>query len=489
MKTKTAVKSISWTIVRLTALLAALALPAPPTRAQETKPEAAESGLRRFLERDYLFGDWWGGRSWLAKQGVDLEFLYAAAVPTSLEGGRKSGSVYEGTLLMMLDVDSAKLAGYEGGHFHVSSLALQSGRAFSRNYVGDLNQVSLLDFPDAFRLWELWYEQKLAGGKVALRLGELDIGQDFILPEYYNTLGMVTFLNQTFFFPTMAFNVWDQPYFPTGHHGLASTPYAAPGARLRLEPYAGFYVQAGVYGGNPDRSHAGTGFSLSQSEGALSYYEIGYRHNQGKHDDGPPGNIKLGGWYHTGSFVDMYEGTFNAFDNYAAAAGLGLPPVSVAPARFADGNYGAYLLVDHVLWREIGKTDKAQQGLVGFLLASAAPPDRNLAQFGLNGGLVYKGAIPSRDWDSVGLAASYLKMSDDIRRAQRDLNAYATENFGTALLPEADYEAVLEFNYRAQLAAWWSLQTSLQRVWHPGGRLQAELPDAWVFIVQTAFRF
>jgi carbohydrate-selective porin OprB len=48
---------------------------------------------------------------------------------------------------------------------------------------------------------------------------------------------------------------------------------------------------------------------------------------------------------------------------------------------------------------------------------------------------------------------------------------------------------VLEVNYKAQLAAWCAVDLSLQRVFHPGGRLASEIPDAWVFIVQTTLRF
>lgn len=463
------------------ALATAAALPAAETPAP---PAGESSGLRKFLEQDYLSGDWGGGRSWLSERGVDFEFLYGGSVPVALSGGLDEGSVYAGALLMMLDLDSEKLAGYAGGRFHASSLWLHSGDPFSQTYVGDLNKVNLFDFPDMFRLWELWYEQQFLDGRVSLKLGQLDVGMDFILPEYFNSLGMVSFLNQTFFFPTMAFNVWDQPLFPPGQHGLASTPYGSPGARLRVNLTPALYAQAGVYDGYPDRSTSGTELQLSSDEGALSYFELGYRHNQGPTATGAPGNFKLGGWYHTDDFVDMYQGTFNAFDTYVAASGLPLPPISPGPAEFQGGNYGGYLLIDHMLWREVGKDDPAQQGLVGFALGSMAPADRNLAEWGVNGGLLYKGLIPSRDWDSLSVGFSYLKISDDLREAQGDINAL----LGFPALPEADYEAVLEMGYRAQLAAWWSLQVSAQHVWHPGGNLVTEIPDAWVFIVQTVFR-
>ena len=61
---------------------------------------------------------------------------------------------------------------------------------------------------------------------------------------------------------------------------------------------------------------------------------------------------------------------------------------------------------------------------------------------------------------------------------------------GQAPFPKpADYEGVIKVSYKAQMTAWWTIQPSLQRVFHPGGRLNADIPDAWVFIVQTTLRF
>jgi porin len=473
------------TTLLATCLIAALSPAYPADVAEPTAPET-KSKLRQFAERDYLTGDWGGVRTNLSQRGVDFEFLYAGAVPSSLDGGLKHGSVYQGALLMMMELDSEKLLRYQNGHFRASGLWLHSGDAFSKNYVGDLNQVSMLDFPDSFRLWELWYEHKFFDRKLSLKAGQLDIGMDFIVPEFYNSIGAVSFLNQTFFYPTMAFNVYDQPFFPVGYHALASTPYGAPGARLRYDPSPRFYVQAGVYDGNPDRSFSGTRINLNSDEGALSYFEICYRHNQDKNDTGLPGNFKLGAYYHTDDFVDMYEGSFVAFDN--ALMAMGQPPLGmVTDPRWRSGNYGLYFLADHMLWRERGPKDLARQGLTGFFRVAYAPQDRNLAQFGIDGGIVYKGLIPTRDWDTLGVAGSYLQISDDLRRAQRDLNTVLS-GYGMSV-PIADYEAVLELNYKAQMTAWWTVQTSVQRVFHPGGRVLTATPDAWAVIVQSSLRF
>ena len=469
-------------------LMAGLA--AFPAAGLAEEPAAEKSALLRFAEQDYLLGTWGGLRTDLSKRGVDFEFFYVGSGPMNLDGGIERGEAYQGGLLMALTLDSQKLVGYDGGTFNVSSIWLNGEKPFSDRYVGDLNKVNLVDYKNTFRLWELWYEQKFLDNKVSLKFGQMSIDRDFILPEFYNGLANINFLNQTFFYPTMAYNVYDQPFFPVGHHALASTPFGAPGVRLRIDPCEHGYFQVGAYDGDPDFSDSGTHPSLQSSEGALLYGEIGFKINQGKGAKGPPGNLKLGGYYHTDDFFDMYPATFNAFDNFIAASGIPLPPLSPGRARTHEGNYGLYFLADQTLWREKGKEDPAGQGLVGFFRVATAPEDRNLASFGIDGGLVYKGLIPSRDWDTLGVAGSYMEISDDVSRAQRDINRILVGlGVPKPFTKTADYEAVIEVNYKAQLTAWWTLQPSVQRVIHPGGRVQADIEDAWVFILQTTLRF
>ncbi len=73
-------------------------------------------------------------------------------------------------------------------------------------------------------------------------------------------------------------------------------------------------------------------------------------------------------------------------------------------------------------------------------------------------------------------------MSKDLQRAQRTANAVAPGSFVVS-----DYEAAVELSYKAQIAAWWTLQPSIQYAMHPGG--SKAIPDAWVGIIQTTIRF
>lgn len=426
--------------------------------------------LMDFAMQDYLFGNWGGHRTSLRDKGVDFEFLYFGANPRNFHGGIETGQAYQGVFWGMLDVYTDKLFGLPGGHFRYGTVSLHGEDHFSDNHIGDFNKVSTLDFPGAFRLLHLWYEQSLLENRVSLKVGQMTVDEDFIVPEFYHSMASMALLNQTMFYPSLAFNLWDIPGFPPGHHALPSIPYGALGARLRYDPVENFYVQAAVYDGEPDLTSTYMDWELTGSQGALAYFELGLKINQGKDDDGLPGNVKLGGYLHTDDFADN-EDVILGF--------LGL----TAGTKTHDYNYGGYLLLDQTLYLEQGKEDPARQGLAGFFRLTGAPKDRNLTQFGLDGGLVYRGLIPGRDWDSIGIAASYLELSDDIADAQRTANTFVP-----GLFEVVDYEGVIELTYKAQLTAWWAMHASVQRVIHPGGKSLGDIPDAWAMVLMTTLR-
>jgi porin len=459
-----------WAVTALFELRAAESTGDGATAEKEAKSLKSADWLKDWSTQPYLLGDWAGWRTKLAEEyGVNFEFMYYSAVPTNLNGGLKTGSVYEGLLLSAMNVDTEKLLGWKGGTFYASSLWIH-GQSFSKNFIGDSNVVSLIDLSKSFRLWELTYEQKFFEDKVSVRLGQMSIDRDFVVPELYNTMSSITLLNQTFFYPTMAFNLYDRPFYPVEEHALSTTPYATPGIRVKINPTDQYYLQAGVYGGNPDRSYHGTSFNLSVDEGALSYFETGFRLNMQPTDVGLPGSYKIGGYYHTDGFID----------NDALLSVFGLPSSGISH----DGNYGLYVLAEQMIFREQHPPEQGRQGLIAFGRFGYAPPDRNFFDWGADGGLVYVGLLPTRDYDSFAVAFSYLSVSGEIVDVQNTINASFPGS-----LPEGDYEAALEVNYKAQLTAWMTLQTSLQRVFHPGGNLVKEVPDAWTLTVQTSLRF
>ena len=447
-------------------------LPSFTLAGDASKPQAPPpppSGLEAFFTQDYLLGDWGGARTKLAENGLALEFFYFGSLPTNLHGGLETGYEYQQALLLAFDLDTKKVGAWSGGRLHGAATWID-GETFAERYVGDLNRSNIVDLANGWRLWELYYEQKLLNEKLTIKAGQMAVDSDFILPEYYGSLGSLTLINQTFFFPTLPFTLNDIGGFPVGSHSLPSTPFGALGALVKWQVHPKFYIQSAVYDGNADYENNGTGFDLSSQEGALWFFEAGYR-SHGKDDHtGLPTSVKVGGYYHTDDFYDVKDSLLSL-----------VSPVAYEPATH-EGNYGLYALAEQWLTREQEKDDPAHQGLVAFLRAEVAPADRNICSFGIDGGLVYKGLIPGRDWDTLAIAASYLEMSDDLADAQRAINRVVPGTF-----TPVDYEAVIELSYKLQLAAWWTLQPSLQCAMHPGG--SGAIDNAWVLGVVTTLRF
>jgi porin len=74
-----------------------------------------------------------------------------------------------------------------------------------------------------------------------------------------------------------------------------------------------------------------------------------------------------------------------------------------------------------MLYRVPGTTD---QGLSAFVRAGGAPNDRNLINFYADGGLIYKGLIPHRPDDKVGIAAAYARIGDNARGLDADTGLF-----------------------------------------------------------------
>jgi porin len=86
--------------------------------------------LKDWATQTYMTGDWGGERSRLATNGVNFEFFYIASNPNNVAGGIQTASLYQGALLMSMDIDSAKTLGYDGGTFHVSGAWINGQNLF-----------------------------------------------------------------------------------------------------------------------------------------------------------------------------------------------------------------------------------------------------------------------------------------------------------------------------------------------------------------------
>jgi porin len=261
---------------------------------------------------------------------------------------------------------------------------------------------------------------------------------------------------------------------------------ATPGLRIKaaLTPALSFAIAA--FNGDPanpgpgnaqQRDAGGTNFRLDSDRFLIG--EWSYSNNLGPDREGLPGTFKFGAWYHSGRFPDQRDDT----------TGLSLAnPASTGIAASHRGDFGAYLIADQTVWREPGTSD---QGLGAFFRIAGAPPDRNLIAFHVDAGISYKGLLPRRDNDTIGLALSLARIGSAQRALARD-----AETFTGTSRPIPDFEAVIEASYQAALTPWWIVQPDVQLVLHPGARLGAAatpspkpIPNAFVLGLRTAVIF
>lgn len=119
--------------------------------------------------------------------------------------------------------------------------------------------------------------------------------------------------------------------------------------------------------------------------------------------------------------------------------------------------------MDQLLWQHGSGADKGI-GLFGRIVGTRG--DRNLVSLYAEGGLSWKGMLPSRPDDSLGMAVGYTKISGRARQLDRD-----TAFFSGDAYPVRDAETVIELTYQAPVTPWLSLQPDAQYVIHPGGGL------------------
>jgi porin len=159
--------------------------------------------------------------------------------------------------------------------------------------------------------------------------------------------------------------------------------------------WEGWFVQAGVFDGdsfdspvgNPRVNAHGTHLHLDSDQGALVLGEVGYGWNQSATSGALGGQLKLGAWYHTADFAD-----------------------NANPARQYEENFGGYVALEQLLWRESAAS--SSQGLEAFIRLGGGPENRSTFAFVLDAGLSYVGPLPGRDEDKATLGFVHADFSD-----------------------------------------------------------------------------
>jgi porin len=397
-----------------------------------------------WLAGDGMTGSWRGLRSRLTDQGVEFFGIYDAEVWGNTKGGLQTGTVYTGILNLGARLD----LGWQGASLSTTWLLL-SGKNASANLVGNFLTISSIAGFNTLRNYELWFQQNLPDDKISIRLGQLAADTEFVISAYASL-----FLNGTFGWPAFMYM-----NLPGGGPGL---PVGTLGMRLALQPVKWFRFQSAVFQGNvyPQTVNAhGFRWRLDSANGFLFLNEAQFHWNEKPEETGLPGQLKAGAWFNTAKFAEAND------------------------SGFVSGNCGFYFILDQMLYHDppkeaepsaiagkegqsdLSTTDnaratekKSNQGLGWFGRIAFEPPDRNFIGFYFDTGLTYKGLIPTRNGDTLGVGFAYAQLSSGAQQVAIDDGSIGV-----------GAEMALEATYQTQITKWLSIQPDLQVIIHPGG--------------------
>lgn len=390
--------------------------------------------------------DWFGARTNLADRGIDFFSSYTMDVFGNTTGGLRTGTVYAAALQFGTDVDLEKLIGWQGASVSTSWLWL-SGRDASEDLVGNFLTISNIAGFDTLRMLEMWFQQNLFEDALSLRVGQLAADSEFIISDY-----AALFINASFGWPPFAY--MNMP------EGGPAYPMGTLGVRLAVQPAFWFTFLTAAFQGDvfeEDVNRYGFRYRLDTSTGYTFLNEAQFRWNHADEETGIPGAFKAGIWFQTGDFADALADSTSS------------------------GNLGVYGILDQMLFRESvtpsetailqkrasnfknckqvvpsTTTEKSNQGLGFFTRVAFSPQDRNYVNFYFDTGLTYKGLIPTRDEDTLGISFGYAQISNGARGKLREDGA-----------TPVGAEMILETTYQVQINNWLIVQPDLQVIINP----------------------
>jgi porin len=383
-------------------------------------------------------------REALADAGYQFSMTYIGEGLANVSGGVRTGAIYTGRLDLGTTIDLEKVAGWTGATFHANLFQIH-GDGLSRSYIGNLMLVSGIESLPATRLYELWIEQKLLGGKFSVRVGQQASDIEFFDSSYDDM-----FVNSALGWPGITGIV-----LPTGG---PSPPLAVPGIRLKAELSDQITAYLALFDGTAAPASATVDPQIANPHGILFRVndppwwigQLKYKFEIG--ESKLPATITGGGWYHMMSFTDQRFG----------ADGLSLADSnSSGEPAWLRRNRGLFMVYEQLLARASPGSDK---GIAFFVRASANPSDRNLVSAYLDGGLLFTGFSDAHPNDKFGIAATYARISDHARALDRD-----TQFFTGTPYPVRDYEAILEVSYQHEVKPGFLLQPVAQYIAHPAG--------------------
>ena len=240
------------------------------------------------------------------------------------------------------------------------------------------------------------------------------IGQQAADVEFFDSQTDDLFINGTFGWPANKAN-----NLPSGG---PAPPIAVPGIRVKATLSDQVTVFGAVFNGNAARpgegdpqlrDNHGLAFRVNDPPWLIGQVRWSYDLDFGR---GPlAGNFTPGGWYHTGQFDDQ---------RFTAQGALDCRSQRDRYRRKTSRQFRSFAVVEQTLYRPPSVTEKGVSasvpGVTAFARIAYSPPDRNLIDLYLDGGIGLSGLVPGRPLDRFGMAVAYMRISDSARNLDRD---------------------------------------------------------------------
>ena len=437
---------------------------------------AKDDGAAEWLAPKWL-NEWHDA---LAAQGLNLGATYIGDNIANVSGGTARGRIHFGRLDLSAEADLEKMAGWSGGRIFANVLAIY-GRGLSRNYVHNLATISEIEALPDVRLYNAYFEQSFFNNRISIRAG-----QQAADVEFFDSQTDDLFVNGTFGWPAIkASNL------PAGG---PAPPIAVPGLRVKAALSDQITAFAAVFNGNAAapgngdpqlRDNHGLAYRINDPRWAVGQVRWDYSVELG--DIALPGNFTPGGWRHYGQFDDQRF----------TAAGLSIAdPSGSGIAAKLRGNWGVFAVFEQTLYRPPGAApagfSASVPGITAFTRVAYSPPDRNMIDLYVDGGIGVSGLVPGRPVDRFGVAAAFMRISGAARSLDRD-----TQFFLGLPTPVRSNETLLVLIYDAHIKPGWLLAPYFQYVFRPSGGIPnpndptgtTRIGDAAVFGITTTLKY
>jgi porin len=442
---------------------------------------AAHAGAKDENAAEWLAPKWLNdAHDALAAKGLNFGATNIGDNITNVTGGSSRGAIHFGRFDFSVDADLEKLVGWTGGRIFANTFQIY-GRGLSRNYVHNLATISEIEALPEGRLYNAYFEQSFFNNKLNIRAGQQAADVEFFDSETDDL-----FVNGTFGWPAIkASNL------PAGG---PAPPIAVPGLRVKAALSDQITVFGAVFNGNAAapgdgdpqlRDNHGLAYRINDPRWVIGQVRWDYDIDIGGR--ALPGNFTPGGWRHYGQFDDQRF----------TVQGLSIAdPNGSGMAAKLRGNWGIFAVFEQTLYRPASVTEKGVSaslpGVTAFARVAYSPPDRNLIDLYIDGGIGVSGLVPGRPADRFGVAVAMMRISGAARNLDRD-----TQFFSGLPSPVRSNETLLEFIYEAHIKPGWLLAPYFQYVFRPSGGIPnpndpsgiSRIGDAAVFGLTTTVRY